>query len=87
MAAAAKKPELITTLNNVFSLTGATQPSGMQVEYDESVSSWIAPFIMASINTKNIHRSNLLLSHQYGKGFIYDEMMMTGPGDGHDADN
>ena len=36
---------------------------------------------MASINTKNIHRSNFLLGHQYGDDFVYDEMMLTGPGD------
>lgn len=37
---------------------------------------------MASINTKNVHRSNMLLGHSYGKDFVYDEMMVTGPGEG-----
>jgi short subunit dehydrogenase-like uncharacterized protein len=45
------------------------------------VGQWVAPFIMAAINTKNIHRSNALLGHAYGTDFLYDEMMMTGPGD------
>jgi short subunit dehydrogenase-like uncharacterized protein len=36
---------------------------------------------MAPINTKNIHRSNLLLGHQYGENFRYDEMLLTGDGD------
>jgi len=40
-----------------------------------------APFIMASINTKNIHRSNALLGHLYGEDFVYDEMVLTGPGE------
>ena len=36
---------------------------------------------MASINTKNIHRSNYLLNCMYGEDFTYDEMLVTGPGD------
>jgi len=54
-------------------------------EYDEAIESWIAPFVMASINTKNVHRSNILLGHQYGEDFVYDEMMVTGPGDKGEA--
>jgi short subunit dehydrogenase-like uncharacterized protein len=53
--------------------------------YDDVVKSWVAPFVMATINTKNIHRSNLLLDHQYGKDFVYDEMFMTGPGEKGEA--
>ena len=30
---------------------------------------------------KNIHRSNALLGHQYGKDFCYDEMMIGGEGE------
>jgi short subunit dehydrogenase-like uncharacterized protein len=48
---------------------------------DEDIGSWSAPFIMASINTKNVHRSNALMGHAYGKDFVYDEMMLTGPGE------
>ncbi|MCB1733224.1 MAG: saccharopine dehydrogenase, partial [Halieaceae bacterium] len=47
--------------------------------------SWVAPFMMATINTKNIHRSNLLLDHRYGEDFVYDEMLVTGPGDKGEA--
>ena len=54
-------------------------------QYDDVVNSWLAPFVMATINTKNIHRSNLLLGHQYGANFAYDEMLMTGPGDQGEA--
>ena len=42
---------------------------------------WVAPFVMAPINTKNIHRSNALLDHQYGEDFCYDEMMIAGEGE------
>jgi len=41
--------------------------------------------VMATINTKNIHRSNFLLAHEYGDNFVYDEMMLTGPGEKGEA--
>jgi short subunit dehydrogenase-like uncharacterized protein len=89
MAAAAKSPELVATLMNPFALTpgftGAEQPNGMKPMYDEVMESWVAPFMMATINTKNIHRSNLLLNHRYGADFAYDEMYVTGPGDKGEA--
>jgi len=89
MAAAAKDPDLIATLTNPFALTpgfsGVEQPSGMKPMYDEVLNSWVAPFVMATINTKNIHRSNALLGHPYGKDFVYDEMFLTGPGDEGEA--
>lgn len=89
MAAAAKQPEMINVLMDPFALTesftGPEQPSGMAPILDEDLNSWSAPFVMATINTKNIHRSNYLLSHQYGDDFVYDEMMLTGPGDQGEA--
>ncbi len=89
MKAAAKNPQLIQVLTNPFALTesfsGPQQPSGMAPIFDEDLNSWSAPFVMASINTKNIHRSNLLLAHQYGDDFVYDEMMLTGPGEQGEA--
>ena len=42
---------------------------------------WVAPFFMAPINTKNIHRSHTLMDHRYGEDFQYDEMFFAGPGD------
>jgi short subunit dehydrogenase-like uncharacterized protein len=35
---------------------------------------------MAPINTKNVHRTNALLGHLYGRDFIYDERQSFGPG-------
>ena len=85
MAAAAKNPQIIQWLRDPFSLTpgfkGADQPDGDSPKEDPAVGGWVAPFIMASINTKNVHRSNMLLGHVYGEDFQYDEMMCTGPGD------
>tara|TARA_R110001583_G_scaffold100059_1_gene245686 strand:+ start:2242 stop:3420 length:1179 start_codon:yes stop_codon:yes gene_type:complete len=89
MAAAAANPELVAVLTNPFALTpgftGAEQPSGMKPIYDEVLESWVAPFVMATINTKNIHRSNYLQNHSYGEDFVYDEMLLTGPGEAGEA--
>lgn len=89
MAAAAKDPQLLASLTNPFALTpgftGAEQPDGMQPQYDEAINSWVAPFVMATINTKNIHRSNQLMGHSYGENFAYDEMLITGAGEQGEA--
>ena len=59
MAAAAKKPELFELLTNSFALTkdfqGPEQPTGHEPIFEEDINSWSAPFVMATINTKNIH--------------------------------
>ena len=85
MATLKKKPELIKVLSNPFSLTegfeGPAQLDDSKVLLDEKLNMWVAPFVMAPINTKNIHRSNALLDHQYGEDFCYDEMMIAGEGE------
>ena len=85
MAAVQKNPELINVLINPFSLangfSGPAQPADNKPYEDEVIGSWVAPFIMAAINTKNIHRSNALLDQRYGADFEYDEMMVCGPGE------
>lgn len=85
MAAAAKDPKVVTLLKDPFSLTpgfqGPKQPSGMKPEYDEDFGAWMAPFVMAAINTRNVHRTNALTGFSFGKDFVYDEMVMTGPGE------
>jgi short subunit dehydrogenase-like uncharacterized protein len=37
---------------------------------------------MAAINTKNVHRTNALRGHAYGRDFTYDERQLTGDGRG-----
>lgn len=85
MASVKRDPSLIKVLQNPFALTmgfeGPEQPHGMAAIEDEDIGSWSAPFVMASINTKNVHRSNALMGHAYGDDFVYDEMMLTGPGE------
>lgn len=50
------------------------------VEYDPDYKSWIAPFIMAAINARVVHRSNALSNQSYGDDFLYEEATVTGPG-------
>ena len=85
MAAAASDPGVLALLRNPFSLTpgfeGPRQPSGNKPELDEALGLWVAPFVMAAINTRNVHRSNFLLQQAYGADFVYDEMLVTGAGE------
>jgi short subunit dehydrogenase-like uncharacterized protein len=79
--AAAKDPAVFKALIDPFALTpgfeGPSQPKGVLPEYDEAVGGWVAPFMMAVINTKNVHRTNFLAGHPYGRDFQYDEMMVA----------
>ncbi len=83
--AAATSLTLVNLLRSPFALTpgfeGPSQPMGLMPEYDADTGTWAAPFVMATINTKNVHRTNHLLGHLWGADFTYDEMMMTTPGD------
>ena len=88
-AAAAKDLSLVALLQNPFVLTpgfeGPKQPRGNKPVLDEDLGLWTAPFVMASINTRNVHRSNMLMNFPYGKDFVYDEMVLTGPGEEGEA--
>lgn len=85
LAAAASQPGVLDLLRNPFALTpgfeGPRQPPGHKPLYEDDLASWVAPFVMAAINTRNVHRSNFLLGQPYGRDFVYDEMILTGPGD------
>jgi short subunit dehydrogenase-like uncharacterized protein len=88
-AAAAKDLSLVASLQNPFVLTpgfeGPKQPRGNKPVLDEDLGSWTAPFVMATINTRNVHRSNMLMNFPYGKDFVYDEMVLTGQGEQGEA--
>ena len=85
MAALKEKPELFAVLANPFSLsngfTGPDQPADNKPIFDDKLDTWVAPFFMAPINTKKVHRSNALMTHMYGKDFCYNEMWVMGSGD------
>lgn len=88
-AAAAKDLSIVPLLKNPFALTpgfeGPKQPPGNKPLHDDDLGMWVAPFVMATINTRNVHRSNMLMGFPYGKEFIYDEMMLAGPGEKGEA--
>ncbi len=85
MKAAATNPKIIGLLRDPFALTpgfeGPDQPSGLVPRHEKDLDKWSAPFVMAPINTKNVHRTNFLLGHPYGEDFRYDEMVLTSPGE------
>jgi len=84
MAAIQKNPALVGIMFNPFALTpgftGPEQPRGDKPYVDEDLGQEVGPFMMATINTKNVHRSNLLQGHAYGTDFAYDEMSVVTPG-------
>jgi short subunit dehydrogenase-like uncharacterized protein len=75
-----RNPAALDLLLNPFALTpgfsGPALPPAPEVAYDPEVASWTAPFIMSSVNVKNVHRSNALQGHPYGPDFTYDERLM-----------
>ena len=72
------------TLNNPYGLNPINEQSGpdkkdlRSVIYDKEAKSWIAPFVMAGINTKIVRRSNALFNYKYGKYFLYSEAVLVG---------
>jgi short subunit dehydrogenase-like uncharacterized protein len=88
-AAAAQDQSLIAMLKNPFVLApgfeGPKQPSGNKPAFDADLDEWTAPFVMSTINTRSVHRSNLLMGFPYGQDFVYDEMVVTGQGEQGEA--
>lgn len=62
-------------LNDDQDAPNVRQDNISKPEYDEQHERWLAPFVMASINTRIVHRSNQLLDYDYGRNFKYDEAM------------
>jgi len=82
-----REPALAKVMVNPFSLAGGfkgpKQPHDQGADFDDWADAWTGPFVMATINTKNVHRSNALRGHPWGEAFVYSEKMLTGkPGQG-----
>ena len=60
-------------LNDDKDAPNVRQANVSKPEYDDEHKRWLAPFVMASINTRIVHRSNQLLGYEYGRDFKYDE--------------
>jgi short subunit dehydrogenase-like uncharacterized protein len=83
----AREPGLAATMADPFALTATTpgfrgpaQPEGDSAAYDDWARVWTAPFVMATINTKNVHRTHALRGWPWGRGFRYSERLFTGTG-------
>jgi short subunit dehydrogenase-like uncharacterized protein len=87
--AAARDPSLLALMRDPFALTpgfqGPKQPPGNKPMFDDDLQAWVTPFFMANINTRNVHRSNMLMGFPYGRDFVYDEMQITSPGEEGEA--
>lgn len=62
-------------LNDDKDAPNVRQANVSKPEYDSEHKRWLAPFVMASINTRIVHRTNQLLGYEYGRDFKYDEAM------------
>ena len=83
---AAKDKELRMLLADPYALappdlrTGPAQPDLARPMRDEATDQWLAPFVMAAVNTRVVHRSHALLGRPWGPDFRYRETMAMGPG-------
>ena len=62
--------------------SGPAQPDLQKPERDEATGQWLAPFVMAGVNSRVVHRTNALLGRPWGPGFRYRETMAVGSGAG-----
>ncbi len=83
---AASDSQLRRQLSNPYSLCAedfrfkTKQKNHMVASYDKRANTWIAPFVMAGVNTRVVFRSHAILDAAYGEKFTYDEAMMMGQG-------
>ncbi|MBK8556231.1 MAG: saccharopine dehydrogenase NADP-binding domain-containing protein [Lewinellaceae bacterium] len=86
MALAAENPGFAKLMSRTYALNPDPEHKGADgkdlraLAYDAQAKSWIAPFIMAGINTRVVRRSHALSGLPYGEQFQYEEAMMTGNG-------
>lgn len=77
---------LLRTLGNPYGLNPRGEMRGPDtsdqrgVRYDDDLGGWTGPFVMASINTRVVRRTNALLEYGYGRDFRYSECSGTGRG-------
>ena len=72
------------TLRNPYALYPADLAPGdddtdsLGAHFDKDFKQWTSPFIMASVNTRVVRRSNALLGLPWGENFRYDESLLSG---------
>ncbi|MDX1496099.1 MAG: saccharopine dehydrogenase NADP-binding domain-containing protein [Salinisphaeraceae bacterium] len=83
---AATDPKTRKIMGNPYSICpddyqpSLRQPDVKFAQKDSDFGVWVAPFIMAGINTRVVQRSHVLLGQAYGGNFTYEEAMSTGNG-------
>lgn len=83
MEQAAKEPKLRRVLADPYALLpqGAARGEDGRDQtgavFDEDFHRWTLPFIMATINTRVVRRSNALLDFAWGQDFRYDEAILA----------
>jgi short subunit dehydrogenase-like uncharacterized protein len=83
---AATDPALRRLLADPYALnppdlrSGPRQDDVRLPKQDPATGQWLAPFVMAAVNTRVVQRSHALLGRPWGPGFRYDEAMDMGTG-------
>jgi short subunit dehydrogenase-like uncharacterized protein len=86
MEAAERDPAVMQAMSDPYALNpkgermGPDRPEGVTPVWDDDFQQWTTPFVMASINTKVVRRTNALLRWAYGANFRYDEAILMGAG-------
>jgi short subunit dehydrogenase-like uncharacterized protein len=83
---AAKDPSVRRVMGNPYGLNPDPKERGpdgrdaVKVSFSRDVGKWTGPFVMASVNTRVVRRSNALLDWAYGRDFRYSEVQSFGKG-------
>jgi short subunit dehydrogenase-like uncharacterized protein len=67
-------------LNPEGERSGPDRPDLVGARFDRGLGRWTGPFVMASINTRIVRRSNAILGWPYGRDFCYSEVTGFGAG-------
>lgn len=79
-------PTLRQDLTNPYSLCPGAKANPdqssplIEVQHDDDFQAWIAPFVMAAVNTPIVLRSQMLLTYVDNSEFQYDEAILTNDG-------
>jgi short subunit dehydrogenase-like uncharacterized protein len=86
MEEAAADPSLRRLLADPYVLApvdqrhGPAQPDLVRPAHDQVSGQWVAPFVMAAVNTRVVQRSHALMGRPWGQDFRYDEATEMGAG-------
>ena len=81
-----REPALRKVLANPYALApegmrdGVRQPEVTVPTREDPSGEWVAPFVMAAVNTRVVQRSHALAGRPWGDAFRYDEAMIMGSG-------